>query len=104
MIQTTEQRRLLAIERLITTEYARDKVAHALHEVLLDGMDFGPCGLPQADDRDWIRGATAIPLQEATAAALQTLAWGMARALERAPNGLLDRFERSHRWQELGWE
>jgi hypothetical protein len=104
MIEMSEAQRLLAIERQIATEFARGKIAGAMYEVLLEGMEFGPCELPQAEDREWIRGAMAVPLQEATDAALASLSWGMVRALERAPNGLLDRFERSHRWQELGWE
>ena len=104
MIEMTEHQRLLAIERQITTEFARTKIAGALYEVLREGMEFGPCDLPEAEDREWIRGAMAVPLQEATSAALESLAWGMTRAFERAPNGLLARFEQSHRWQELGWE
>jgi hypothetical protein len=104
MIQTTEHERLNAVERQINSEFARDKIAHALHEVLLDGMEFGPCELPGADDREWIHGAMAVPLQEATDAALQALSWGVTQALERAPEGLLDRFERSHRGRDLGWE
>jgi hypothetical protein len=104
MIEMTQHQRSLAIERQITTEFARDKIAGVLYEVLVAGMEFGPCELPQAEDREWIRGAMAVPLQEATDVALESLSWSMIRALERAPNGLLDRFERSHRWQELGWE
>jgi hypothetical protein len=46
----------------------------------------------------------AVPLQEATDAALRSLSHGMTRAMEQAPAGLLERFERSHRWQALGWE
>ena len=104
MTQSTEHQRLLAVERQLSTAFARDRVAQALYEALLQGIEFGPCELPQPEDREWIRGAMAIPLQEATDAALQFLSWGITRALERAPDGLLGRFERSHRWQELGWE
>ena len=102
MIEKGARRRVLAVERQINTGFARDRVAHALYEVLVEGMEFGPCELPQAEDREWIRGAMAIPLQEATETALRSLSHGMARALERAPAELVDRFERSHQWQVLG--
>lgn len=104
MIENAARRKLLTVERQINTEFARGNVAHALYEVLVEGLEFGPCELPQAEDREWIRGAMALPLQEATEAALASLSRGMARALQRAPAGLMDRFEQSHRWQSLGWE
>jgi len=104
MTERTEHPRLRTVARLVATAQARDKVAEALYEVLLDGMQPGPCDLPEAADREWLRGAMAIPLQEATDSALETLVWQISQALEHAPNGLLDRLERSRRWQELGWE
>jgi hypothetical protein len=88
----------------VTTEYARDKVLKALFEAVHDGLEFGPRDLPLAEDRDWIRGAIAIPLQEAADAALEVLNWNVGRALERAPDGFLDRFERSHSGKEFGAE
>jgi hypothetical protein len=92
------------IARHIASEYARDKVAKALYEAVVEGLEFGPRDLPHADDREWIRGAIAHPLQEASDAAVEVLAWSVSRALERAPNGLLDRYVRSHHLQELGIE
>jgi hypothetical protein len=92
------------IARQVASEYARDRVAKALYDAVIVGLEFGPRDLPMADDREWIRGNMAIPLQEATDAALEVLAWSMSRALERAPNGLLDRLERSHHLEELGFE
>jgi hypothetical protein len=94
----------VVVERLLTTTYARDRVAEALYEVLLDGLTCSPCDLPAADDREWIRGALAIPIQDTTAAALRSLVWEMACVLENAPDGLLERLDRSHRRTELGWE
>jgi hypothetical protein len=97
-----ERDRCRLIARHLASEYARDKVAKALYEAVVEGLEFGPRDLPQADDRDWIRGAIAHPLQEASDAAVEVLAWSVSRALERAPNGLLDRYMRSHHLQELG--
>ena len=104
MTTTTARARSRTIERQIVTEYARDRLAKALHEVVLDSVGFGPCDLPTRNDRDWIREAIALPIQEATEAALRVLAGRLTEALERAPNGLLDRLDASHRWEELGWE
>ena len=92
------------VERLLTTSYARDRVAEALYEVLLEGLTCSPCDLPAADDREWIRGALAVPIQDTTAAALRSLVWEMACAIENAPEGLLERLDRSHLRTELGWE
>ena len=104
MITDLEQDRLHLIEHRIVTEYGRDKVAKAVYEVLLEGLRFGPGDLPTAEDRDWLRGAMAVPIQEATDAALEVLAWAMVRTLERSPGDLLGRYERSHLPEETGWE
>ena len=101
---TATRSRSRAVEVQLATDFARDKVAKALYEVIVDGVEFGPRDLPTSEDREWIRGAIAIPLQEATEIALHILAWRLTRALERAPNGLLDRFDASHQSREIGWE
>lgn len=97
-----DERRCRLIARHVGTEWARDRVIHALHDAVWDGLEFGPRDLPLAEDREWIRGAIAIPLQEAADVALETLISGIARTIERSPNGWLDRFERSHHLVELG--
>jgi hypothetical protein len=104
MIGTPDHARSRLVARHIATEYARDSVTKALYEAVLDGLEFGPRDLPLADDRAWIRANLAVPLQEATDAALQVLIWRMSRTLEQAPNGLLDRFEQSHQLEDLGVE
>jgi hypothetical protein len=101
---TTQQVCSRAIERQISTEYGRDKLAKALYEVILDGLALGPRDRPTRDDREWIRGAIAITIQETTDVALHVLAWRLAQVLERAPDGLNDRLHSSHRWVEVGWE
>ena len=103
-METTQHESSLAIERQIATEYGRDRLARALHEVILDGLEFGPRDLPTSEDREWVRGAIAMPIQETTELALRVLAWRLTQALDRAPDGLIDRFHASHRWEELGWE
>jgi hypothetical protein len=102
--QDRDQDRFRLVARNIASEYARDKVAKALYAAVVDGLEFGPRDLPQAEDREWIREAIAAPLQEASDAAIQILASSVGRALERAPNDLLDRYARSHHLQELGIE
>ena len=39
------------VERRIATDFARDKVAKALYEVILDGLEFGPRDLSEDSDR-----------------------------------------------------
>jgi hypothetical protein len=104
MIAAPEQDRCRLIARHVATEYARDRVAKAVYEAVREGLEFGPRDLPLAADREWIRGAIAAPLQEATDAAIEVLVVSVANALGRAPDGLLDRFEESHHLVELGFE
>jgi hypothetical protein len=96
--------RLGVIERQIATEYGRDRVARALYEVIRDGLVLGPRDTPAPEDREWIRGAIAMPIQEATQIALDVLARRLTQALDRAPDDLINRFLASHRWVEIGWE
>jgi hypothetical protein len=102
MLATPNKDRCRMIARHMITERARDKVTCALYEAVVEGLEFGPRDLPQPEDREWIRGIVAVPLQEAADAALEVLAWSVSRALARAPEGLLDRFERSHHLEYLG--
>jgi hypothetical protein len=99
-----EPTRPMVIERQITTAFARDTVAKALYEVVTDGVGYGARDLPTVGDREWIRGAIAVPIQEATELALHDLARRLGHALERAPGGLLMRYEASHAGQEIGSE
>jgi hypothetical protein len=99
-----ERDRCRLIAGHVASDYARDKVARALYEAVVEGLEFGPRDLPLADDREWIRGAIAVPLQAASDAAIEVLVWSVSRALERAPNDLLDRYARSHHLQDLGIE
>lgn len=92
------------IARRIACDHARDKVAQALYESIVEGLEFGPRDLPRASDREWVRGAIALPLQEATTIALDVLVRSIAQMLDRAPNGLLDRFEASHHLADLGMD
>jgi hypothetical protein len=90
------------IARHVRTEFARDRLIKALYDAVYDGLEFGPRDLPLAEDREWIRGAIAVPLQDAADAALDVLAASIAQSLERSPTGWLDRFEHSHHLVELG--
>jgi hypothetical protein len=89
------------IERHITTDFARDTVAKAFYEVILDGMGYGPRDLTTNVDREWLRGAIAMPIQEATELALHDLARRLGHALEGAPDGSARRFHSSHAGEEL---
>lgn len=90
------------IARRVGTEFARDRVIRALYDAVHDGLEFGPRDLPLADDREWVRGAMAVPLQDAADTAIDALVSSIARTLEAAPAGWLDRFEGSHHLVALG--
>lgn len=96
--------RIQLLERSVATAHSRDTLTKALYEVLLDGLDFGPRDLPSPEDRDWLRGAVAMPLQEATDVALHSLIWNVAQTFERAPTRIRERFDLSHEGESLGWE
>lgn len=104
MIQLAGQRRCRAVADQVVTAYGRDQVAKALYEAIQDGLNLGPCDIPSAQDREWIRGAIALPLQEATDVALDVLRSSLSRALAQSPTGLLDRIERGHVRAGLGLE
>jgi len=104
VIDAEEREQLRGVARRIATAEAHARVAQALYEVLLEGTRFGPCDLALPRDCEWIRGAMALPIQEATDAALESVSWSMAQALELGPDRLLARLERSHRGSELGRE
>jgi hypothetical protein len=96
--------RIQQLERSVATAHSRDTITKALYEVLLDGLDFGPRDLPLPEDREWLRGAVAMPLQEATDVALHSLIWNVAETFERAPDRIRQRFDASHEGESLGWE
>lgn len=104
MISTHDRHRAQLIARGVVSEYARDKVMTALFEAVAHGLEFGPRDLPLPQDREWIRGNIAVPLQEATDAALEVLVASVSRTLERAPKDFLERFEASHHLEALGIE
>jgi len=94
MIETPDRVRARSLATHVASDYARDRVARALYEAVLEGLALGPRDLRLAEDREWIHGAIAVPLQEATDAAIQVLVRSVSRTLAQAPDGLLDRFER----------
>jgi hypothetical protein len=104
MVTIPSEARVQIIERSVATIHSRDTITKALYEVLLDSLDFGPRDLPEPDDREWLRGAVAIPLQEATDVALHSLVWNVAETFEHAPERIRERFDRSHEGEDLGWE
>lgn len=104
MATVPSETRVRLIERRVATIHSRDTVTKALYDVLLDAIDFGPRDLPLPEDREWMRGAVAMPLQEATDAALHSLVWNITMTFERAPARIRDRFDRSHEGEDLGWE
>jgi hypothetical protein len=101
---TTQVGRIGTVRRHVVTDAARDRVARALYEAVVEGLEFGPRDVASADDREWIRGALAIALGETAEVALDVIAWRIATAFDDAPSDLGRRYDLSHAWEELGWE
>lgn len=97
-------RRAVILRRAIATERARHALAVALFEAVADGIEFGPRDIAAATEREWLRGAVAVPIQETADVALDALVWRLTDLLGRAPNGLCDRFLASHEGEDLGWD
>ena len=104
MTRHTRDLRVAVLRRHVAGDRARHALAATLYEVVVEGLGFGPRDLESADDRAWIRGALAMPLQETVDLALDALAWRIAEVLDRAPDGLGERYDRSHESEELGWD
>lgn len=80
-----------AIERLLATDYARDRVAAAFFQVVADGLDLGPCAVRTASERASVGAAVAGPIRRSTEVALGQLAAELHGALEHLPVDLVDR-------------
>jgi hypothetical protein len=70
---TIEMRRRRAIEHLVATDFARDRLARAAFDILADGLDLGPIAVRTADDRAWVRAVIARPIRRAADHALDRL-------------------------------
>jgi hypothetical protein len=98
------ERRVAVLRRRIATERARRALRIALFEVVADGIELGPRDVGGAADRDWIRGAVAIAIQETADVALDALVWRLADVFGRAPGGLGERCVPSHEDDDSGWD
>jgi hypothetical protein len=104
VIEISVDRHSQAIADRVVTAFARDRVAQALHEAIVAGLDIGPCALPQPADREWIREAIAAPIQLSTDAALEALRRALAQSFQEAPPDLIRRLETSQRLLDLELE
>ena len=68
---TITARRRRAVEHLIVTDFARDRLARAAFDVIADGLDL--CAIRSPADRSWVREAIAGPIQRAADHALDKL-------------------------------
>ena len=87
---TSRARRRRAIERLIATDFARDRLARAVFDVVTDGLDLGPIAVRTADDRAWVRRAITDPIQHAADHALERLVLELIDALSTGRPDLVD--------------
>ena len=71
---TVTARRRRAVEHLIVTDFARDRLARAAFDIVAAGLDLGPSAIRTQADRAWVQDAIAGPIQRAADHALDRLA------------------------------
>jgi hypothetical protein len=84
-------RRRRAIELLVATDHARDRLARATFEIVAEGLDLGPIAIRTSPDRAWVRAAIAGPIQAAAEHAILRLVDQLETSLAGGPPELVDR-------------
>jgi hypothetical protein len=93
---TTALRRRRAIEHLVATDFARDRLARAAFDVLADGLDLGPIAVRTAADRAWVRAAISGPIRRAADHALDRLIVELIDSLGRGRSDFVARMLAAH--------
>jgi hypothetical protein len=88
---TARARRRRAIELLVASDHARDRLARAAFEIVADGLDLGPIAVRSAADRAWVREAIAGPIQRAAERAMTRLVDDLEVTLDGGPPDLVAR-------------
>jgi hypothetical protein len=88
---TITARRRRAVEHLIVTDYARDRLARAAFDAIADGLDLGPLAVRTPADRAWVRDAIAGPIQRLADHALDSLAVDLVDELDTGRPDLVAR-------------
>jgi hypothetical protein len=81
--------------RLLETDFAHDRLATALFEILADGLDLGPCAVRSVGDRAWVRDAISGPIQRTANGAIERLVAELTRTLASGPACLVERIVRA---------
>ena len=72
------------LERLFDTDYARDRLARTLYEIVIDVIGCGPRDVQTSRDLGSVRSAMAVAIRETTEVALHDLARCMLAPREGA--------------------
>jgi hypothetical protein len=81
---------------------ARAEVCRAVAQAVAEAVDFGPRDIASAADRAWVTAAISDCVEWSVDDELDLVADLLAVALERAPNHLAERFDRSHEAGDFG--
>jgi hypothetical protein len=76
---------------VVATDFARDRLARAIFDVVADGLDLGPIAVRTAEDRAWVQAAIAEPIQHAADHALERLVLALIDALDAGRPDLVSR-------------
>ena len=74
------------LERLFATDYARDRLARTLYEIVIDGIGRGPRPIQTSRDLDSVRTVIASAIRETTEVTLHDLARCMHPRCDGAPD------------------
>jgi hypothetical protein len=88
---TTALHRRRAIEHLVATDFARDRLARAAFDVLAESLDLGPIAVRTAADGVWVRAAIAGPIRRAADHAIDRLIVELIDSLGRGRPDLVAR-------------
>jgi hypothetical protein len=84
-------RRRRAVERLVATEFAHDRLSRAAFDVIADGLDLGPCAIRSTSDRRWIEATIAAPIRHVADLAVRELVAELTDLLADGPPDLIGR-------------
>lgn len=88
---TAAARRQRTIRRLLTTDFARDRLSRALFEVAADGLNLRPVAVRTPADRACVRDVLSGPIQRTAEDAVERLAVELTRAMAALPEPLAER-------------
>lgn len=81
-----ERLALVLLEHHVRSRETAGLIRDALYDCATSAFDLGPRELPIDREREWLRGAVAVAIADATSAAQEAFEWSLVRAVTSVPN------------------